>query len=718
MGGESAEPGFGPRTTSRPRLVALGLAAALTIGLVLGAGLPGGGVAQAAPSPSPGSEESTSSTTPPEESSRPVTIDHGDPTPDGRVTVTGDKAPGATVHIRIGDATEPSCIRDGDESSYRCELRGLPSGDSIRIGATQRDAAGTTSEASTSVSFIAAPSINPAPVAAFGIIGGRGYPGATVTVTINGSSTVTATVGSDGSWVVSLEELGLPAGSYRLSATQTAPFGTKPVSARSAEVTTRLESERPAAPELRAPRDGAVVPASGTRASGTGVPGATVTVGYGNADHEGVACSAPVADDGSWSCTIDGGGPGGDFRLSASQRTEAGMTSTPSTAVTISFAQDPTASPDTDDETATPEDTARPENPATPSPTAPPEGQDTSDEPEDGQSSTPGAPGEDGTSPAGPEQGGDDEGPSPVASMLTAQSIWAGGGAPLVIALALLLAVGALTALRRPLLAALPSGSGAHAPRAAIGRRPRHAMTAGLGGLGLGVLVSAAAGAVYLSLPQVVEPTWTRVLTAALIATVIVNAASLLTALRSLGGRGGAEPVLRVSVVGLVLLAATAVLSRATGTEPPVLFVLLAAVQTAPVVAAADRRRLALRRPVVLLVLGAAAVAVAVLLQSFPSSAGTLATETAVLTASAALGSAAVGMLPLPGLDGLELWRWSRRRWLLLGLLCAGGAALLLAPTSSAWVPIVLGAAALLVLGASAVTMLWTRVVRPALDAD
>ncbi|MBK0418854.1 hypothetical protein JD276_07390 [Leucobacter sp. CSA1] len=154
-------------------------------------------------------------------------------------------------------------------------------------------------------------------------ITGTGIPGATVTVT--GAVEGTATVNAEGNWTV---ETNLGAGEYSVSATQAVEGVTSNATTSSFVVT---EPEVPAAPTITSITDGQAFPAGQgpSNVSGTGIPGATVTVTVG-----GQSYTATVGENGTWTVDFGAALAAGSYDLSATQN----VGGVDSAAATVSFA--------------------------------------------------------------------------------------------------------------------------------------------------------------------------------------------------------------------------------------------------------------------------------------------------------------------------------------------------------------------------------------------
>ncbi|MCJ1713278.1 Ig-like domain-containing protein [Curtobacterium sp. VKM Ac-2922] len=191
-----------------------------------------------------------------------------------------------------------------------------------------------------------------------GTVVGTGDVGTTVTVSVSGSSAVrTATVGSDGRWIVSWSTGAAPhpSGTVTMTATATAStadgFRSDLRSAASAPVSVTFDRTPPSAPTITSPRAGQQVPTSALTVRGTGEPRAQLTVYVDRAP----VCGATVAADGTWSCTTSG------IRLAVGARTitalqhdAAGNHSSSSSPVTVVVAATPGATGST---STSPDDT-------------------------------------------------------------------------------------------------------------------------------------------------------------------------------------------------------------------------------------------------------------------------------------------------------------------------------------------------------------------------
>ncbi|MFC3195979.1 Ig-like domain-containing protein, partial [Marinicella sediminis] len=120
---------------------------------------------------------------------------------------------------------------------------------------------------------------------------GTAEPGSTVTVTGPLGETCSVVADINGDWSCDIAPA-LADGTNLLSATATDPAGNE---SAAATVSIEIDTSAPAAPVIN-------VPTNGDPVTGTGEPGATVTVTTGSSG----SCTALVQPDGSWSCTLSG----------------------------------------------------------------------------------------------------------------------------------------------------------------------------------------------------------------------------------------------------------------------------------------------------------------------------------------------------------------------------------------------------------------------------
>ncbi|MGP7796930.1 BapA/Bap/LapF family large adhesin [Sphingomonas sp. CLY1604] len=229
---------------------------------------------------------------------------------------TGTGEPGATVTVTAPDGTPLGTAVVAADGSFTVPLApATVNGETL--GATQSDAAGNISPAATALApDLVAPAAPTATVAADGAsVTGTGEPNARIVI-VDGAGTVVgiAIVDAGGSYVATLDPPQIDGDT--LTATQTDAGGN--VSPGTAALAPDLVA--PAAPTL-------VVADDGASASGTGEPGATVTLR--NPDGSVIA-TAPVAADGSYTIALVPPRLDGEL-LSVTQADAAGNVSPPAT---------------------------------------------------------------------------------------------------------------------------------------------------------------------------------------------------------------------------------------------------------------------------------------------------------------------------------------------------------------------------------------------------
>jgi VCBS repeat-containing protein len=238
-------------------------------------------------------------------------------TPDG-TAVTGTGEPGATVTVRDPDTgTAVGTAVVGANGTYTVPLApGVSDGGTLTV--TQTDPSGNVSPAtSVTTPDVVAPAAPTATIAADGTsVTGTGEPGATVTITGAGGATIgTAVVTGNGSYFVPLAPPQANGGTLTVGQTDGAGNHSPTVSLTAPDITP------PAAPVASVSADGTVV-------TGTGEPGATVSVHDAAGNPLGTAL---VAAGGSFSVTLTTPQANGQL-LEVSQADPAGNVS-PETAV-------------------------------------------------------------------------------------------------------------------------------------------------------------------------------------------------------------------------------------------------------------------------------------------------------------------------------------------------------------------------------------------------
>ncbi len=120
---------------------------------------------------------------------------------------------------------------------------------------------------------------------------GTSEPGSTVTVRLNGQPVCTVVANDMGQWSCSAE---LPIGTSTVTATATDPAGNSSGTSSAVLITRRGDIDPPV---ITGP--GSTVKGKGVTVTGTGMPGADITV----KDEQGnPVCTAKVDDSGAWQC--------------------------------------------------------------------------------------------------------------------------------------------------------------------------------------------------------------------------------------------------------------------------------------------------------------------------------------------------------------------------------------------------------------------------------
>ena len=260
----------------------------------------------------------------------------GDSTPD----ITGSGEPGATITITDGTGNIGCTATVTAAGTWSCTpTTPYADGDVVTLTATQTDPAGNSGGPSDPVTVRIDTSAEP-PVLVAPASGtfsndntptftGTGEPGATVTVgTDSGGTLCTATVNSAGVWSCT-PTTSLPDATTTLIATQTDLAGN--TSAASTPIVIAVDTEV-VAPAITAPAGGSAVNDPTPTFSGTGEPGATVTV---RTDSGATVCTAAVDTLGTWTCTPTDPLPDGPTVLIATQTDLGGNLSGPSTSVNV-----------------------------------------------------------------------------------------------------------------------------------------------------------------------------------------------------------------------------------------------------------------------------------------------------------------------------------------------------------------------------------------------
>lgn len=642
----------------------------------------------------------------------------------GRTTVSGTREAGQEIQLLSPTGGDPLCIvAAGPSTDWSCTRVPLPSGPSVplRVVVTgQPDLA-----AEQTIEVLAAPSVSGGPTgggASNGVVRGNGYPNASVITELGSGQRCTSTADGAGAWSCTFGGH-LASGPVDVTAVQQTSFSLPSSSNSSAPVTLRFDVDAPAAPGLASPADSARVPLSGASYEGAGEDGATVTVFAGPYS----VCTVVVSG-GVWRCTA-GGVAAGSYQVRAVQQDPAGNMSGGSPARTVFYGDEPTPAPPSnggdagavpgapptgDGEAGDGTTTAPPAQPARPPDAAPPAPQ-----------ALPPVPRPDAVVPPTGLAGGWNDPTQFTTAVLPPGSAFSWLQAAL-------LALGCLLLLAIP--ARLLSGTISRAragrplwPRAPIAGRnhPRDdfetAPTVLVNRwLVAGAALVSAATLVMLSGPVGSRPAYLRLLVAVMIALLVVNGVGALVP------RWWGRQVLRLNASVtflpryLLLVGVSALASRVFEIHPALLFGLLGSVTIAADARPERRGQLAAVRAGSLILLAVAGwLALGVLPQAtgFASAFGAEVANSVVL---AAIGSAAIVLVPIGSTSGRSILAWSPPVWAGLTVLAFTIMFAVLSPAMTPWhgngtitlLWVAAGAFAALSTGAWA----WQRFVAPAVD--
>jgi len=668
----------------RRRLVALALLGLWATAGVLAAAAP------AAADPSPTADPAP-----------PVSIDLTVPafSPSNAVPVSGKRTPGHSIEVATESSSTACTVPASPPTeTWSCTIA-LPNGAARTVTATEKDDDGDVvgEPESANVDVLGVPTIDGSSgFLTTGIVSGSGFPGSVVTVAVSGGAQPGCSsqpIGSNGYWSCSL---GAGSGRWTIQARQAnSGIGGGSPSLPSGSLAVVVDKDAPAPPTITSPRAGSRVTSSVVTYTGRGEPGATVGLYIDNTP----SCTAIVDGAGAWSCRVRGTG-NGIHRVLAIQSDAAGNYGSPSAAISLAFGPASSPAPGSGESppqgTPTPAPSTQPPGPTAPTLPAPPSGG--------------GTPGTSWGTPTGFGSGL----PTPAESL--ARGNWWLAPA-LAVAFLVLVAVPlrlAASALRGRRIAPLARLFG----RNRVSAEEDGSVAAGPGNPWLTAAVPLAAAAVFIVLAGGVndELRYLRLTAAVGLALALLNLLGVAVA-GGLAGRAlGAGGRLRFLPVLLLAAALTALLSRVTGMDPPLLAGVIIGLG---IPAAVPPRRSALAR---LSEVGAVAgiAVVAWLLHASPLGSGEgfwgrlLAEGLGTLTL-AGLGSALIMVLPLGPLPGAALLRWSKAAWaatvLVVGILACG---ILLGDTGSR-LPVLAALGVAAAIGAISVAIWsWTRFVEPA----
>lgn len=609
------------------------------------------------------------------------------------IPITGTATPSRTVDVLSHGGTLCS-TPVGAGGAWSCSAS-LPNG-VVELTVRERDGAAVTGEETRTVRVLGAPILHGGSVLMTrGPVAGTAQPGASVAVRLTGpSGEVRRECGrADGGGVWTCD-LAADEGKYQVRASQRWETTGDGTSDPSSAVNVVIDRTAPAAPVVTAPRSGARMPAGPVEFSGTGEDGAAVEVSAGDA----VLCAASVAA-GRWSCV--GRVSAGELGVTAHQVDGADNRSAASARVVLrAGGSGPSAAP-----VPPPAEPAPvPEAPA-PAPAVPP-----APAPEatpDGQGVFP-APG------AAPPRATDWTAPTDFGSALPALSrmaeptLWLlGAGAAVAFVLLVALPLRLLARTVAPLL------SRRSAPRLTGRNRARPAddddAVLNPWVVAASVVVGAAALAALASGVQG-EVRYLRLVAAIAVGLVVLNVVGIALPARLLGGRS--ETRFRLAPTFLLLGAASALLTRWWGIEPPVVIGVLLAAVLGPGIDRARRGVIGLAQ---VGTSGAVAVAAWMVDDAIVPDAGfwgSLAGEALGAITMAGLSAVVVLLLPVSTLPGRAIFDWSPAVWAATTLGAVTVAAIVLASAVTFPLPAVVGTA----LGFAAIALAvwgWLRWVDP-----
>lgn len=634
----------------------------------------------------------------------------------GSTTVSGSRAAGQEIQLLSPTGGDPLCIVAADDrTTWTCTRVLLPSGPTVNLRVVVTGDATLTAEQT--VSVLAAPKVVGGPTgqaASNGVVRGTAYPDASVIAELGSGQRCTSTADGSGAWSCTFGGDGLASGPVKVTAAQQTAFSRPSSSNSSSPVTLTFDVDAPDAPVLASPADSARVKLSGATYSGTGEDGAQVTVFAGPYS----VCTV-VVDGGAWRCTA-GGVAAGSYPVRVVQQDPAGNMSAGSPAITVVYGETAASTPSAGGTTALPVPSAETEA------TQPPAPGPTPDEAKPAPPRTnPREPGGLVALPPAGIGGGWNDPTQFTTAVLPPDSgfSWLNAallalGSLLLLAIPARLLSGTINRARagRPLWSGTPI-SGRNHPRDDFERAPTVLVHRWL--LVAAALI-AAATLVMLSGPIGSRPAYLRLLAAVTIALLLVNAVGALVprwwSLRVMGLGASVTFLPRY----LLLVGVMALASRVFEVHPALLFGLLGSVTIAADVRPEQRGQLAAVRAGSLILL---AVAGWLLLGVLPQAAGfasAFGAEIANSVVLAAIGSAAIVLVPLGSTSGRSILAWSPLVWAGLTVLAFTIMFAVLSPALTLWRGD--GTATLLWVSAGVFAALstgawaWQRFVSPAVD--
>jgi hypothetical protein len=573
----------------------------------------------------------------------------------------------------------------------------LPNGSAIGLTASQT-VGGVTSTGSVTINVLGPPTLDgPGTFVTPGIVSGGAFTGATVTVLVNGSGGQgCTTVAINSYWSCSISA---PSGGPYTVAAQQSKLDIGGPSDQSAAQRVTVDKTRPAAPAVTSPKAGSRVPSEPVTFTGTGE-----AMSFLNVYIDAVpVCGGSTNASGVWTCTASGIADG-VHAVQAIQSDLAGNYSDPSAPIRVYFGPKGTMA-------APPPPVAPTSPPASSPPTQP------APEPTPAVPSQPFVPGSGGAPPTLQESLTNWGTPTRFGSFLptvadtVTQGSWLRGP---FLAIAFIL----LIALPLRMLATTFRGR-FHRPRTRLTGRnqviPRTDDAAPHNPWLVGAVPLAAASAfALLSVGFNGEVRFLRLLVAVGLGLAILNAVCVAVVTR------GASHAVRVSgrlkFLPLMLVAAalSAILSRATGLEPPVVAGVLIGIGFAGVIPARLRAIVNLAEVGAITIVAVAAWFAHAALGPVDGFWLSFSSETLATLCLAGLGSALILMLPVATLPGRVILEWSPMAWLVAIAVVATLTSVIVLGGNGTPFPVV---GSLLVAGAFAALSLaawaWVRFVEP-----
>jgi hypothetical protein len=715
---------------------AVGLVFLLAIGTVAATlAVPGAAHAQAAPAPAPpAASTAAASTTPTPTPTGKAVPAPQEPTIDSppagsfigsaSTTISGSRGAGQEIQLLSPTGGDPLCIVAVDGSSaWTCTQVRLPSGPSVSLRVVVTG--DPTLAAEQTVAVLAAPRVVGGPTgqtASNGVVRGTAYPYASVITELAGGQRCTATADGSGAWSCTFDGGSLASGPAAVTAAQQTRFSRPSSSNSSPPITLNFDVDPPGIPSLASPADSARVPLSGTTYAGSGEDGASVTVFAGPYS----VCTVVVSG-GAWRCSA-GGVAAGSYQVRVVQQDPAGNTSGGSPPITVFYGGTATSAPSAGGTTALPVPPAGggwAESPApAPSPDAAQPVPPDSVQPVPPRARPRGSGGQVALPPTGIGGGWNDPTqfttavlpPDPGFSWLQAALLALGFLILLAIPARLLSGTISRARAGRALWSGTPI-SGRNHPRDDFERAPTVLVNRWFL---VGAALIAAATLVMLSGPIGSRPAYLRLLAAVTIALLLVNAVGTLVPLWwSRGVRG-----LRASVTFLprylLLVGVMALASRLFQVHPALLFGLLGSVTIATDARPERRGQLAAVRAGSLILLAVVGWMALGVLPQAAGFAGAFGAEIANSVVLAAIGSAAMVLVPLGSTSGRSILAWSPPVWAGLTVLAFTIMFAVLSPAMTLWRGA--GTATLLWVSAAVFAALstgawaWQRFVSPAID--